>query len=432
MIDSVYMFMWSGWRKELRSNRWHFGTRWAKRFPVVMIQPDLSSRGEPFAEPDGRIPNCEILSVHQTAGPDRALLLGDAFVQAGQIAKHQLRRNHKKPLFWLYNPYLLGSYALLPSAVRVLHATENYFDFENMSDLFLTLHLRALEASRCVVAVSDGVAESIRARVPKADVLVSTNGCDYDAYGPVVPGSRAIEALRSGFDRLVIYAGNVNARIDFSLVRSCAREYPKSVFVFVGPVAGLDRTDAAAWAELLALPNVRATGPVDPDELPAVYRAADVGIIPYRRTTIIERSGFPLKALEMAATELPVVSTWMKPLEDVRDALFLAPDEATFIDAIRGRSRSTLSAAERSRIGEVCRSRSYDRRFEEVSSEVMRRATAPTTIADVLPATLSQESWTQAVARLADSGGVIAMRQARRRILARVPARLKGRKRKGD
>ena len=47
---------------------------------------------------------------------------------------------------------------------------------------------------------------------------------------------RKPNALRQGYRKLAIYAGNINLRIDFGLLLSCAESYPDTLFVLVGPV----------------------------------------------------------------------------------------------------------------------------------------------------------------------------------------------------
>jgi hypothetical protein len=49
-FDAVVMLTWSDWRREPRSNRYHYATRFACRFPVYFVQPD-SSDGLIRAEP---------------------------------------------------------------------------------------------------------------------------------------------------------------------------------------------------------------------------------------------------------------------------------------------------------------------------------------------------------------------------------------------
>jgi len=117
---------------------------------------------------------------------------------------------------------------------------------------------------------------------------------------------------------------------------------------------------------LIAQPNVRHFGPVDPDALPGLYGAADVGLIPYKNDRWLVENGFPLKALEMCATGLPVVSTNMKPIANLASALVVCETKERFLDAIKGWSRASLSTAERDELYELSRKNDYDKKFQEI------------------------------------------------------------------
>ena len=127
-VDSVYLFMWPGWREELESNRWHWGKRWARKAPVVFIQPELTEGETADANPESRLTNVEILSIEtHPSAPESLLRVG--LRQSGQIAAHMLLRGHERPLFWFYNPWLAVPYMMLPAVARTYHATENYLRF---------------------------------------------------------------------------------------------------------------------------------------------------------------------------------------------------------------------------------------------------------------------------------------------------------------
>ena len=58
---------------------------------------------------------------------------------------------------------------------------------------------------------------------------------------------------------------------------------------------------------------------------------------------MIVENGFPLKALEMAAAGLPVVSTLMKPLREVPEAVVVTESAAGFCAAVAANSRRARS-----------------------------------------------------------------------------------------
>jgi glycosyltransferase involved in cell wall biosynthesis len=364
--DVVYFLMSPGWERELRSNRWHYARRWAQLLPVVLVQPTEQRATRPLAVgKERRIGNCDVLQVQ--AGNDGRSYLEDALVQVGQVTTDMRLRGRRRALLWCYNPMLAGLYAAFPAVGRVFHATENYFDFDNVSRLFLDCLRIAIQISDLTVAVSNGVAAGCRKNVPPARIEVVTNGCDYREYSRYRPDPR-LAIIARDWKRVAIYAGNINARLDFILLERCVALNPKTLYVFVGPVRGLDAADAGMWERLLAKPNVRHFEERDPEDLPGLYGAADVGIVPYKQTRMLVENGFPLKVLEMCATGLPVVATLMKPIVDLTQGLAVARDHDEFLKELSTTSRERLTEVEKQEMKRICEHHDYDRKFETVLS----------------------------------------------------------------
>jgi glycosyltransferase involved in cell wall biosynthesis len=256
----------------------------------------------------------------------------------------------------------------------VFHATENYFEMDGLAREFLGRLRRTIELSDLTVAVSSGVARSIAEEVQPARVAEVTNGCDFSFYA----GARPDDQLRSQVGPIAIYAGNINSRLDFELLDRTARTRPDLMLVFVGPTRGLDRDDTRAWKLLLALPNVRHLGTVEPERLPGLYAASDLGLLPYKRTPLLVRNGFPLKALEMAATGLPVVSTRLEPLVGLARAIDVTEDDEGFLAATHI-TRDLISDEERSELIEVARRNDYAEKFAQVRGLVEAVAERPPT-----------------------------------------------------
>jgi hypothetical protein len=102
-----------------------------------------------------------------------------------------------------------------------------------------------------------------------------------------------------------------------------ARSYPETGFVYAGPVAREAlSTDQQQSGGLLYFHNVAALSPLPP----RICRRS-IGTVP-----MLTENGFPVKALEMAVTRFPVVSTLMKPLPEIADAV-------TVVQTVRGDRR---------------------------------------------------------------------------------------------
>ncbi len=226
--------------------------------------------------------------------------------------------------------------------------------------------------SDVVIAVSDGVAESFRTCAPD-NVFVVSNGCDFQAYNnPAVDPE--LERVAAG-RRVIIYAGNINHRLDFELLKKVAAENSHALLVFFGAVAGLSKTDEAHWSALLQMPNIRYFGSVNPDRLPALYHAADVGLMPYKKTPLLVEDSFPLKTFEMIAAGLPVVATLMKPIARFSDrrAMAVVETKQEFLEAVSLMSRAKHSIDDSRLLNELAKRQDYTAKFAEVKRLLLAR-----------------------------------------------------------
>ncbi|MGN6516965.1 MAG: glycosyltransferase [Rhizomicrobium sp.] len=357
-VDSVYMLLHEGWSREARGNRWHFATRWARYLPVVLVVPETSAPWH-VSIPEKRIPNCRILKVVANRGEQWS---ATAQIQISQIQEDISRSGSRRPLLWLYNAFFAEAYAALSGVARVHHVTENYYDFPGMSHYYLDRLEDIARISDLNVAVSEGCAKPLEPFVKSGRLVVVTNGCDFNAYGADVPPDREATALREGFKKLAVFAGNINDRIDFSLVEKTARAAPDTLFLFVGK-KGLNRDLAAVFSDLLKFRNIRHWNLVPPDRLPSIYRAADLGFMPFAQTPVNVNNAFPLKTLEMAATGLPVVSSFLRPLVQYAPPLLVANNDADFLEmALKTRREPVREEALR----RLAASQDYDAKFSQI------------------------------------------------------------------
>lgn len=379
MPDSVYMLMFPGWKNEFRSNRWHYASRWAPNLPLTLVQPwpDIE-RLEASVEAEPRIPGCNIL--HVASNPEHGGSLLRGLLQANQILTEMRRRGHERPILWAYDPDYLEAFSLIPAVLRIYHATENYYQFDDASGHFLGRLSGMVGASDMTIAVSDGVAQSYQPS-SRAPVDVITNGCDYAFFAGGKPDAELAEAGR-GFQKIAAYGGNINDRLDLDLVGQLTDAMPQTLFAFFGRTSRFGEGEAAAWQALRQKANFRHFGVVPAERLPGLYAAAHLGIAPYKLRPDLLDNLFPLKIFEMLAAGLPVVSAPFASLADkTGSALRLAGDTAAFIAAATALDRRGLSGADRQQIDSMCRVQDYDGKFAVVrqlaESRVHPRPVAP-------------------------------------------------------
>jgi glycosyltransferase involved in cell wall biosynthesis len=371
--DCVVVFAAPRWTQELRSNRYHWMRRWARHLPVVMIQPDVAPRKAAWSEPAESIGNCELVHVQDCGHHPSTAVAG---AQARAIAQRLAERGFARPLVWTYAPMLGLAASLTPAVARVHHATENHYRMTGLEEGFFWSLALCLRSADLVVAVSSGVASSLRDHNPGlGDALIEvTNGCDFAEASATSAPDPQIAALATGWRRVIAYAGNLNGRLDVGLVERVARAERDALVLLVGPFGGLNATERAHWQRVLAEPNVHHAESMSPDRLPAVYRAADVGIVPYLPLPYIVEDGFPLKVLEMAATGLPVVSTLMRPIVGLHPAIRVVADGNEFMAALEETGRSALGAEAGRSLVDLAREHDYDAKFAAVLGHLHERS----------------------------------------------------------
>lgn len=116
------------------------------------------------------------------------------------------------------------------------------------------------------------------------------------------------------------YIGNINYRLDFSLIWKTALSCPNFSFVFIGPRAPEPIQDKIVntenWLKKLSeLKNVYFLGLKDKKKIPVYIKYLDICIIPYNIKYLFNKYCFPMKLLEYFYLKKPVVST---PIEELK------------------------------------------------------------------------------------------------------------------
>jgi len=269
------------------------------------------------------------------SGPARSALnlaLARRVVDASARARVRghLRRGGIDPraaTFVISNVYAIDVAASFSARRLVYDCNDAHADFPGMPPWTRGYQEKTLRrADRVIVSGLRLFDDAVRARGSDRDVFVVGNGVDHAAF------ERAI-ALRAGEARerpRIGYLGAIAPWFDFDLMIEVARSQPAWDFALVGPVlAGA----GPALERLSAAGNVTVRPAVSHDDVPRVLAGFDVGVIPFRSTTLTAGVN-PNKLYEYLAAGLPVVSTPFSP--DVvaeRDIVGLAAGAGAFAAA---------------------------------------------------------------------------------------------------
>jgi glycosyltransferase involved in cell wall biosynthesis len=281
------------------------------------------------------------------------------------VARAARRLGLQRPILWSYVPQAEVLIDALRPSLVVYHCVDDISAHERID----TAGFRAAEdrfAARADLVLASAPALAERMRTLSSNVLDAPNVADTELFASALqdgPVDEAIDALPR--PRLVFTGAISEIKLDMGLLIELARSRPDWSLALVGPVGlGDPHTDVAALA---AEPNVHLLGKRAYEQLPAVLRGADVGLIPYVRSALTD-SVFPMKVYEYLAAGLPVVTTRLPALAGVAEVA-TADDAAGFRALIEAAldDNDPQRRAERSR---AAARHSWDARIEEIAAAV--------------------------------------------------------------
>lgn len=357
--DSVVMLTWSNWATELRSNRYHYATRFAKLCPVIFVQPDLANAEYRFEKTE--IENLTILHLYQTYDSEQSKLLNAALLAAGCT----------QPIFWIYNihfeRFLINRYSIL----NIYHCTEDYLASDSRIKFtdraLITSYVNTLMQTQLIICVSEGVKESVQSSLEfyNGKIITITNGCDYDFYAPVnhFKPERKTDVANQ---KTIFYQGNIFNKLDYALLIELVAMMPDWTFCFCGKVL----FNEVEWQMLCAQPNVNYLGLLTPEEVREQSYKATVGIIPFVQTEWLVVRSFPLKAFEYLASGLPVVSTPINSLSQYSDVIHFAKTATEFKAGIEKAERLRWDPKDTLHRLNIASRQNYDIKFQDAISTI--------------------------------------------------------------
>lgn len=347
-FDAVVMLTASDWFTEMRSNRYHYATRFAKHLPVIFVQPDLDELQ--FRYQESGTEGITVLHICQHWGWKQSRLLVQALA-GRQIAS---------PLLWVYHYGFRDYIALAHAPCTIVHATEDYFSPElGVPEPDRDKLKEVLKLADLLVAVSEGVLQSYRERGGYGgDGCVIGNGCDFQFWAPT-PAERAALPAQAHGAPAALYQGGIHRKVDFNLLQAIVHEMPEWKFWF----CGVAYRNMPEWDALCRNPNVKYYGKLSPEDVRALAFRAVVGLIPFVQNEWIARRAFPLKAFEYVACGLPVVSVPIAALRPYTDVITFAETADQFIGAMKREAPTRWNAERIDRRVSSARLHDYDLKF---------------------------------------------------------------------
>ena len=218
---------------------------------------------------------------------------------------------------------------------------------------------RLIRRADAVVTVSESIAAELARRyeVPRPSVVLNVPSRPRQGAETAAPDLR--DALGVPPERgIALYLGGIQEQRPLDhLVRAAAR-LERAVMVLMGPAEPSYRAALERVAEQAgATGNLRFAPAVDPELVVAVAAGADVGVVPFRRTSMNQYLALPNKVFEYIAAGLPVVGSDFpeigRVIEEHGIGLTFDPDDEGSIAAAI--DRLLADPAERARMRERTR-----------------------------------------------------------------------------
>ena len=277
-------------------------------------------------------------------------------------------------------PFVFEVRDLWPAIFVELGVIRNRLAIGVLERLELALYRRAA----AVVTVTRAFAEDIARRgIEPAKLHVIPNGVDLEAFRPE-PREDALRARLGLADKLVfLYCGahGISHALARILDVAARLEADSRIrFLFVGE--GAEKDALVARARELGLGNVSFLPAVPREQVPTLYRAADVCLVPLRAVPLF-RSFIPSKMFEILACGRPVLASLegeaARILTDSGAAIVVPPESVDAVAAAVVRLaedpalRASLGARGRPYVAEHFDRRQLAARYLEVLEGLARR-----------------------------------------------------------
>jgi glycosyltransferase involved in cell wall biosynthesis len=253
-------------------------------------------------------------------------------------------------------PYGVDLVQAVNDGTKVYYCVDEFLDYPGLNHRDMAaMELDLLGEVDGLVVTSRNLERKRPAGLP---MLRLPHGVDFEHFHGAAARAEP-EPRMEHFPRPVVgFFGVIGEWVDLGVICRLSEAFPDTSFVLLG------RVDVGLGA-MVGRPNVYLLGSVPYEELPRYARYFDVGLIPFV-VNDLTRAVNPLKLMEYFALGLPVLSTRLPEIEEVRGPLRLALSEGEF----RAGLAELLALTPRAGAGAafaVARENTWDARVKQLS-----------------------------------------------------------------
>jgi glycosyltransferase involved in cell wall biosynthesis len=246
-----------------------------------------------------------------------------------------------------------------PKCIAVRIADDNV-RFSNMPASLKWAEDKLCSQANLLFVTSSPLEERFRSRY-SSKLRLLRNGVDFEHFQGTWPRPQEYAGTTGP---VAVYVGAMEQWFTPEWVEALAKAHPEMTVVLIG------RADIDI-SRCTALPNVRYIGTKAYNDLPPYLAHADLGIIPFKRTSLVD-SVSPLKLFEFFASGLPVVSARWTELERLDSPALLASTSDEFVRMVTDVIRQNWKASSGARFREYAKENSWEKRFESAMEDVKR------------------------------------------------------------
>lgn len=242
-----------------------------------------------------------------------------------RLARAAARLGMERPPIVTFDPLVAGFCPTRWSGPVVYYARDDWTEhpaYEQVRPVYEEAYHRIRRRGIAVAAVS----EELLARVgPEGAGIVIPNGIDPPEWGRREHPSDTVPGVARP---LMVYAGTLDDRLDPEALTAICDQYPDGKLLLVGPLLA-----AETLAPVLARPNVEVLHPPERARVVSLIAAADVCLLPHRRTPLTEAMN-PLKLYEYLAAGIPVAASDLSGSRRIHPKVILTRPGSGFAGAV--------------------------------------------------------------------------------------------------
>jgi len=217
---------------------------------------------------------------------------------------------------WIFSPIAKSVLGKLGEKISVYDCNDYYSDEKSLIDRVNYVFFNSKELMQQKVSEYPEIKD-------KSNFVVC--GCNTALFQKKI-------LKKDGKQTNILLIGQLNYRIDFSLLYYLVNKNPLFNFIIIGPIYEESFQD---FQKISKLPNVKYLGEKNKSDIPTYFHLSHIGIIPYDVSFRSAKYCNPMKAYEYMASGLPVIATPIGPLEHFpKDIVYTTDNKEEFSQTI--------------------------------------------------------------------------------------------------